>query len=161
MVRGLKTVLVATLAAILVGVGAAGAQAQNTTHGCACIPNNTKATISYRYKWGEQQWQNFKLQPNYQNWICWKYADAAKSSPALSFQLDVDMTKGNAWTTFSLPRMQSTAATCQATPKACRSCAWKRCCRIAPSPQRSTPASRNALKTERPVISSMSAMTLR
>lgn len=117
---GLKSFFVAVLAALVlaVGFGTAGAQAQNTTHGCACIHNNTKATISYRYKWGEQQWQNFKLQPGYQNWICWKYADAAKSSPALGFQLDVDMTKGNAWTTFNLPRMQATAASCAATPKA-------------------------------------------
>ena len=118
MAWGLRGLLAAMLAAAVLGFGAAGAQAQNTTHGCACIHNNTKATISYRYKWVEQQWQNVKLQPNYQNWICWKYADAAKSSPALAFQLDVDMTKGNAWTTFNLPRMQSTAATCQATPKA-------------------------------------------
>ncbi len=117
MVWGPRTFLVAILATLLMGVGATGAQAQNTTHGCACIHNNTKATVSYRFKWGEQQWQNFKLSPNYQSAVCWKYADAAKSSPALSFQLDVDMTKGNAWTTFNLPRVQSTAATCQATPK--------------------------------------------
>ncbi|MDI1284594.1 MAG: hypothetical protein PSV46_09365 [Reyranella sp.] len=112
---GLKIALAA--AVLLAGFGTSRAEAQNTTHGCACIHNNTKATISYRYKWGEQAWQNFKLQPAYQNWICWKYADSAKSSPALTFQLDVDMTKGSAWTTFNLPRMQATASTCEATPK--------------------------------------------
>ena len=117
MIWGLRVTLAAGLMAVVLGFGAAGAQAQNTTHGCTCIHNNTKVIVSYRFKWGEQQWQNFKLSPNYQNAICWKYADAAKSSPALSFQLDVDMTKGNAWTTFNLPRMQSTASTCEATPK--------------------------------------------
>ena len=113
---GLKTFVAA--AGLVLGVGISGAEAQNTTHGCACIHNNTKATICYRYKWGEQAWQNFKLQPAYQSWVCWKYADAAKSSPALTFQLDVDMTAGSAWTTFNLPRMQATAASCEATPKA-------------------------------------------
>ena len=104
--------------ALVLGLGISGAHAQNTTHGCACIHNKTKATISYRYTWGDQQWQNFKLPPAYQNWLCWKYTDANKSSPALTFQLDVDMTSGSAWTTFNLPRLQATAASCEATPKA-------------------------------------------
>jgi hypothetical protein len=113
---GLKSFMVA--AVFVLGVGISGAQAQNTTHGCACVVNNTKTAINYRFKWGEQAWQTRTLQPAYQTSICWPYADAAKSSPALTFQLDVDMTKGSAWTTFNLPRMQSTAATCPATPKA-------------------------------------------
>ena len=103
--------------ALVLGLGVSGAEAQNTTHGCACIHNKTKATISYRYKWGEQAWQNVKLQPAYQSSVCWRYADANKGSPALTFQLDVDMTQGSAWTTFNLPRIQATAATCEATPK--------------------------------------------
>ena len=112
----LRTALAA--GSLVLGLGASGAEAQSTTHGCACVHNKTRATISYRYKWGEQQWQNVKLQPAYQNWICWRYADANKSSPALTFQLDVDMTSGSAWTTFNLPRMQATAASCEATPRA-------------------------------------------
>jgi hypothetical protein len=103
--------------AFVLGFGVAGAQAQNTTHGCACIHNNTKANINFRYKWGDQPWKPGNLKPTYQYWICWKYADQAKSSPPLTFQLDVDMTKGNAWTTFNLPRMQATAAHCNATPQ--------------------------------------------
>ena len=116
----LKGFLPAAAVAIMLvpGLGAAGARAENTTHGCACIHNKTNATINYRYKWGDQAWQSYKLQPAYKNWICWKYTDTAKSSPNLSFQLDVDMTSGNAWTTFSLPRMQATAASCDATPTA-------------------------------------------
>ena len=113
---GLKTL--AAAAGLVLGVGISGAEAQNTTHGCACVVNKTQGTINYRFKWGEQAWQNRTLQPAYQTSICWPYADAAKSSPALTFQLDVDMTKGSAWTTFNLPRMQATAASCPATPNA-------------------------------------------
>ena len=101
----------------LCGVGALQAAAQETTHGCACIHNKTKATISYRYKWGEGQWQNVKLQPAYKNWMCWKYDNAQKSSPSLSFQLDVDMTSGSAWTTYTISRVQSAGATCDAVGK--------------------------------------------
>jgi hypothetical protein len=112
---GLKVALAA--AALLAGFGPSGAEAQNTTHGCACVHNNTKATVGYRFKWGEQAWQTRTLQPAYQTSICWPYTDAAKSSPALTFQVDVDVSKGAAWTTFNLPRIQSTGASCDATPR--------------------------------------------
>ena len=103
----------ATVAALAIA-GAFPAMGQNTTHGCACFHNKTGATISYRYKWGEGQWQSYQLQPNYQNWICWKYDNAQKSSPNLTFQLDVDMSKGSAWTTYAITRVQTTAAHCNA-----------------------------------------------
>jgi len=93
------------------------AASQDTTHGCACFHNKTSATISYRYKWGDGQWQTYKLQPNYQNWICWKYDSPQKSSPNLTFQLDVDMSKGSAWTTYAITRVQTTAAHCNAVGK--------------------------------------------
>ena len=51
----LKGFLPAAAVAIMLvpGLGAAGARAENTTHGCACIHNKTNATINYRYKWGD------------------------------------------------------------------------------------------------------------
>ena len=103
----------AVAAAMAVGcvLPAAG---QDTTHGCACFHNKTKATISYRYKWADGQWQNYKLEPNHQNWICWKYDSPQKSSPNLTFQLDVDMSKGSAWTTYAITRVQAKAAHCNA-----------------------------------------------
>ena len=74
---------VMSVAAIaLCGVGALQAAAQETTHGCACIHNKTKATISYRYKWGEGQWQNVKLQPAYKNWMCWNMTTRRRARPA-------------------------------------------------------------------------------
>ena len=88
--------------------------AQQTTHGCACFHNKTTATINYRYRWGDGQWQTYQLRPNYENWICWKYDNAQKSSPNLTFQLDVDMSKGSAWTTYAITRVQTTAAHCNA-----------------------------------------------
>ena len=92
------------------------AAAQDTTHGCACFHNNTTGTIAYRYKWGDGQWQPHKLPPNNQSWICWKYDSGQKNSPNLTFQLDVDMTKGSAWTTYSITRVQAKAAHCSAVP---------------------------------------------
>ena len=67
----MKRLLIAV--AGLCGAIATPAAAQETTHGCACIHNKTKATISYRHKWGGGQLQNVKLQPAFPNWICWKY----------------------------------------------------------------------------------------
>ena len=98
----MRKLLIAVI--VLSGVGAMPAAAQETTHGCACIHNKTNTTISYRYKWGDGQWQNFKLQPANQTWICWKYDTVQKSSPNLSFQLDVDMSIGSAWTTYAAAR---------------------------------------------------------
>jgi len=43
------------------------AAAQQTTHGCACFHNKTTATINYRYRWGDGQWQTYRLRPNYEN----------------------------------------------------------------------------------------------
>lgn len=37
------------------------AAAQQTTHGCACLHNQTQAQISYRYKWGEGEWKTMQL----------------------------------------------------------------------------------------------------
>lgn len=104
----------AAAAAAMAIAWAIPAAGQNTTHGCACFHNKTNATISYRYKWANGQWQDYKLQPNYQNWICWKYDNPQKSSPNLTFQLDVDMSKGSAWTTYAITRVQTTAAHCNA-----------------------------------------------
>ncbi len=101
----------AAAVAIAWAIPAAG---QDTTHGCACFHNKTNATISYRYKWGDGQWQNYKLEPNYQNWICWKYDNPQKSSPNLTFQLDVDMSKGSSWTTYAITRVQTKTAHCNA-----------------------------------------------
>ncbi len=103
--------------ALVLGLGVSGAEAQDTVAGCACVHNKTNVTISYRHKWEEKAWHVVKLQPNNQQAICWGYAVGSKYSPELTFQLDVDMTKGNAWTTFNLPRMQSTDRTCEATPR--------------------------------------------
>jgi hypothetical protein len=102
------------IAAAMALACAAEASAQQTTRGCACIHNKTGTTISYRYKWGGGQWHDVKLQPTYQNWICWKYDNAQKSSPDLTFQLDVDMSKGSAWTTYAIGRVQTAGAHCNA-----------------------------------------------
>ncbi|CAN5905701.1 hypothetical protein BH11PSE3_BH11PSE3_33570 [soil metagenome] len=105
----------ASLAAVALWLGwAAPATAQETTHGCACFHNKTTALVSYRYKWGEAAWQAFQLKPNFSNWLCWKYDNAQKSSPNLTFQLDVDTSKGSAWTTYAIKRVQTAGASCNA-----------------------------------------------
>lgn len=97
----MKLGVVAIAMVALASTGARPAAAQQTTHGCACLHNQTQVPISYRYKWGEGEWKTMKLQAGYRNWICWQYQNAQKSSPNLLFQLDVDMSKGSAWTTYT------------------------------------------------------------
>ncbi len=101
---------VATIA--LLAMDARPALAQQTTHGCACLHNETPVPISYRYKWGDGEWQTRQLQKGYQTAICWPYKDAQKSSPNLLFQLDVDMSKGSAWTTYAIARVQTAGNAC-------------------------------------------------
>jgi hypothetical protein len=104
-------------------LGAAGmllsaeSQAQPTKpYGCACLHNNkTSATINYRFRWGDREWKSVALGKGKSETMCWHYKDAPKS-PELEFQLDVDMTGGTKWETFSIPRAQSTAVTCSAVP---------------------------------------------
>ena len=105
------------VAAMLLAVGGTAATAQEKTHGCACIHNGTTATINFRYKWGEGQWHTVNLQPHFADAICWKYDNAQKSSPNLGFQLDVDMTKGSAWTTYAIARVQTAGAQCNVVGK--------------------------------------------
>ena len=104
-------------AAMLLAVGSTTAAAQEKTHGCACLHNDTAATINFRYKWGEGQWHSVKLQPRFEDAICWKYDNAQKSSPNLTFQLDVDLTKGSAWTTYAISRVQTAGAQCSVVGK--------------------------------------------
>ena len=108
------------MAVATIALGLAGtlpAAAQQTTHGCACFHNKTGVTINYRYKWASGEWHNVKLPANHQGWICWKYDGERKSSPNLSFQLDVDMSKGSAWTTYAITRVQTAGASCNAVGK--------------------------------------------
>ena len=105
------------MTAAMIAVLAADARpaaAQQRTHGCACLHNQTPVPISYRYKWGEGEWKTMKLQAGYMNWMCWKYQTAQKSSPNLLFELDVDMTKGSAWTTYAIERVPTVGASCDA-----------------------------------------------
>jgi hypothetical protein len=87
------------------------------THGCACVHNETGQSINFRYKFGDGNWKNVKLQAGWEDAICWKYgAGGAKASPDLRFELDVDMTKGSAWTVYSLTRIQTPGDTCNVVP---------------------------------------------
>ena len=110
--RKVAIVAIAT-ASVFFGRQAVMAQ-QQTTHGCACVHNKTQSTVKFRYKWGDGEWKTTISQPNWKNWVCWKYADQQKNSPALTFQLDVDMTTGNAWTTYEIARVQASRAHCDA-----------------------------------------------
>lgn len=83
-------------------------------YGCACLHNNTNQNINYRYHWGDKQWKNVALKANHQQWLCWTYAQGTASSPPLQFQIDVDLSKANAWTTYSIERVQSRAQDCSA-----------------------------------------------
>ena len=105
-------------AAVLLAAGIAAspaAQAQNANaFGCACLHNNTRQDINYRYHWGDNQWKNVALKANYQQWLCWTYAQGSRSSPPLTFQIDRDLSPQNAWTTYAIERVQSPRQSCDA-----------------------------------------------
>jgi hypothetical protein len=85
-------------------------------YGCACLHNSkTEGTINYRFRWGTGEWKSVGLGKGKSETMCWAYKDAPKS-PELEFQLDVDMTSGKKWETFSIPRGQSSSVSCSAVP---------------------------------------------
>jgi hypothetical protein len=114
-----KRTTVAVLAAMVVcavGLGpmmATSVQAEGR-FGCACLHNKTEHRIKFRYKWGNKDWTDDFLRSGNQETLCWRYAEGSTSSPELTFQIDVDLTGGTAWTTYALPRVQSHHNSCEA-----------------------------------------------
>ena len=92
---------------------AAPAQAE-ARFGCACLHNKTEHRINFRYKWGNKDWTADYLRSGNQETLCWRYAEGSTSSPELTFQIDVDLTGGAAWTTYALPRVQANSNSCEA-----------------------------------------------
>ena len=90
--------------------------AAEAAYGCACLHNNIKSTVNYRFRWGERDWKQVSLPAGGAEYMCWAYKDAPKS-PELQFQLDVDMTSAAKWERFDVPRSQAKAASCSATPE--------------------------------------------
>ena len=86
------------------------------THGCACLHNETSRPVNFRYHWSTRDWKQVNMRPGFQYVFCWRYADGSHSSPDLQFELDVDMTKGNAWTTYNIGRSQTLGETCNVVP---------------------------------------------
>lgn len=78
------------------------------------LHNKTNISINYRYKWANGQWQNITLRPGYEDALCWHYAAGNHSSPDMAFELDVDMSKGKAWTFYDIGRVQSPKSACDA-----------------------------------------------
>lgn len=91
-------------------------KANANTHGCACLHNESTKHINFRYHWGTGAWKNVNMRPGFQYSICWRYGGDTPSSPPLQFELDVDMTKGNSWTTYDIGRVQTVGNTCRAVP---------------------------------------------
>lgn len=87
------------------------------THGCACVHNETGRQVNFRYHFGTGNWKVVNLQAGYNDAICWRYADGTRSSPQLQFEIDVDMSKGNAWTVYNLIRVQTNGSTCSVVPR--------------------------------------------
>ena len=113
--------MIRQLTCLLAGLGfwaalSSPSYAQANTHGCSCVHNETGQSINFRYKFGDGNWKNVRLQAGFNDAICWKYGSSAHSSPELRFELDVDMTKGNAWTVYGLTRVQSPGDTCNVVP---------------------------------------------
>ena len=99
------------------GIAAAVPAGAEAPFGCACLHNDTKVVVKFRYKWGDGQWTSDYLRAGYQETLCWRYTGGSASSPPLGFQIDVDLTNGAAWTTYNLPRGQSQTNKCDAVPR--------------------------------------------
>jgi hypothetical protein len=82
--------------------------------GCSCLNNETNATINFRWHFANRPMRTASVRPKGRYWICWDYGSGPRTSPPLNFQLDVDMSRGNAWTTYALHRVQSRAQSCSA-----------------------------------------------
>jgi len=86
------------------------------SHGCSCVHNEVGQPVNFRYKFGNGAWRNVKLQAGFNDAICWKYSGGTHISPELRFELDIDMTKGKAWTVYALTRVQTPGHTCKVVP---------------------------------------------
>jgi hypothetical protein len=84
--------------------------------GCSCVHNTTGRQINFRYRFGNDPWKIVHLQAGWNDAICWNYGNGPHTSPPLLFQIDVDLTAGNAWTTYTLVRWQSQGNTCNFVP---------------------------------------------
>lgn len=110
------------LAGLLIGAAgiaaSSGASAQNTAlpYGCACLHNRTPVNVNFRYRWGDSEWRDRRLETGMNYVMCWRYKDAPKS-PELLFQLDIDLTPTVRWETFSIKRAQSRDTQCSAVPE--------------------------------------------
>ena len=111
MIRKLMTMLGALLL-----WAALPAESQADTYGCSCVHNMTGRQINFRYRFGNDPWKVVNLQANFNDAICWNYGNGPHTSPPLLFQVDVDMTNGNAWTTYTLVRWQSPDHHCNVVP---------------------------------------------
>ena len=87
------------------------------THGCACLHNETSRPVNFRYHWSTRDWKQVNIRPGFQYVFCWRYAEwfALLAGSAIS-PFDVDMTKGNAWTTYNIGRSQTLGETCNVVP---------------------------------------------
>ena len=105
--------MTAAPAAMVLGL-AFGLPAQaESPYGCACLHNKTDRPVNFRYKWGDGEWKPDYLRSGYQETLCWRFASGSNSTPKLSFQIDVDLSGGTAWTTFNLPLVQSQTNRCE------------------------------------------------
>ena len=117
-----KPLTISGLSALAIGVAtlvAAPAAAKNFSaggarYGCSCLSNETGVNIKFRYAFGSNPLKNATMGANRRQWICYDYGAGPRTSPPLKFQLDVDMGRGNAWTTYALTRIQSNARDCNA-----------------------------------------------
>ena len=72
--------------------------------------------VHFRCEFGNCDWKNVKLQPGFNDAICWRYDGGPHSLPDLRFEVDVDMTKGGAWNVYTLARVQTPGNTCKIVP---------------------------------------------
>ena len=88
---------------IMLALGLLGGsvQAQSALFGCACLHNNTQHTMKFRYKWSDGEWTNDYLRSGNHETLYWRYAAGSTASPNLTFQIDVDLSGGVAWTTYA------------------------------------------------------------
>jgi len=88
----LHLVRAATVVALAFAAGPT--RANNATHGCACIENQTPITINYEIKWGDNAYAKAGALPagNLRN-HCWKYLNPNDpTSPPLNIRYDYAVT---------------------------------------------------------------------
>ena len=88
--------------------------ANQNPYAVVCIKNNTGWSITYRARWGNNEWKDFKVSAYGSRWHAWNYASGSHSSPDFRIRFDADFSSGSDFSEYVLKRHQASTKSCNA-----------------------------------------------